>query len=572
MSTQTQTRDRRAVPVPGLRTFRTALTAGIAFSTAINVLMLVLPLYSLQVFTRAIPTGNYDTLVMITLVTVLAITMASALEALRAKLFARAGTYLDVAYRPRLLTEQAAGGQRGRTAQARLGDLADLRSFLSRPQFQGLLDLPWFPIYAIAIFVIHPLLGAVLVAGTLALVALAFVSELVTARWNDGARQLGGRANRLADGLSTQGDTVRALRVQDSLIDRWNDVALAAHAQSGIAADRTAVVATVTRWVRYMVQVAAYGVAAMLVMEQHLSFGAMIATSMLIGKAMTPIDQITAGWGAMLRSVAAWRRVMPALRLLSGHERTQEGVALKGRIVVDSALVLAGREQKPILRNVSFEVEPGELLCVFGPNRSGKSTLAKLLAGALRPYAGSVRIDGYDAADIRPADPLRGVGFLSERAELLPGTIADNISRYAAVDRALVEAAAADFGLHDVIRALPNGYDTDVEEALASGQLSGGTARLIALARAAFGSPAVVVLDEAVTNLDMPGHEAVRRFLGTCRERGATVVVLSHQSTFLEVADKVLVLKDGTVAAFGPRDQVVRSTPRRPAMAAGAAE
>ncbi|WP_207478521.1 type I secretion system permease/ATPase [Arenibaculum pallidiluteum] len=570
MSTQFQTRPKRAVPVPGLRTFRTALIAGISFSAAINILMLALPLYSLQVFTRAIPTGNYDTLVMITVVTVLALTMASALEALRTKLFARAGTYLDVAFRPRLLAEHAEGGQRSRAAQPLLNDLSELRAFLGRPQFQGLLDLPWFPLYAVAIFVIHPLLGAVLAVGTLALVALAVISEMLTARWNEGARQVGSRGQRLAESLSAQGETVRALRVQEALLDRWSEAALAANAQSGVAADRVAVLGTITRWVRYMVQIGAYGVAATLVMEHHLSFGAMIATSMLIGKAMTPIDQITGGWGPMLRSIGAWRRVVPALRLLSGHERSRAGVDIRGRIVVDNALVLAGREQKPVLRNVSFELQPGELLCVFGPNRSGKSTLGKLLTGSLRPYAGAVRIDGIDAADIRPADPLRGIAYVSEQADLLPGTIAENIARYIDVDRAEIERTASEFGLHEVIRALPQGYDTDVLEARTNGQLSGGTERLIALARAGFGDPRIVVLDEAVTNLDMPGHEAVRRFLARCRQRGATVVVLSHQSTFLEVADKVLVLKDGTVAAYGPRDQVVRPQPRRAAVAAGA--
>jgi ABC-type protease/lipase transport system fused ATPase/permease subunit len=298
----------------------------------------------------------------------------------------------------------------------------------------------------------------------------------------------------------------------------------------------------------------------------------MIATTMLVGKAMQPIDQITGGWGPMLKSIAAWRRVMPQLRAFSGAEKDQKGVELAGKVSVESVLVLAGRDQKPILRNVSFDVEPGEVLCVFGPNRSGKSTLAKLLTGAVRPYAGSVRIDGIDAAELRPADPLRGITYVAQQPEPLPGTIAENIARFMPVQREAVEAVAKEFGLHEAIQLLPQGYDTDMVEALATGQVSGGTERLIALARASFGQPRVIVLDEAVSNLDMPGHEAVRRFLASARARRATVIVLSHQSTFLEAADKVLVLKEGAAAAYGPRDQVVRPPQRRPALAAGASE
>jgi PrtD family type I secretion system ABC transporter len=571
MSTQTPSRPSRAVPLPRLRTFRTALVAGFVFSAFINVLMLSQSLYSLQVFTRAIPTGNFDTLVMLTVVTVLMLSIAAALEALRTRIFHRAGTYLEVAYRPRLMVEQAEGGQRGRAAQQLLADLAELRGFLARPQFTGLLDLPWFPLYAVAIYVIHPLLAVVMGVGTLLLVAIAVVSDAMTARHNDGARFAGGRAGRYAEALAVRGDTVRGLRVQGGVIDRWEEAALAAHAQTGLAADRGAVTGALTKWVRFLLQIAATGVAAMLVMENHLSFGAMIATTMLIGKAMTPIDQITGGWAPMLKSLAAWRRVVPQLRALSGPERTHPGVDVQGRIAVENVLVLAGRDQKPILRNVSFDLEPGELLCVFGPNRAGKSTLAKLLTGAMRPYAGSVRIDGIDAAELRPADPLRGISYVPQHAEMLPGSIADNIARFTGAEREAVVAIAREFGLHEVIQALPQGYETDMGEALATGLISGGTERLVALARAAFGQPRLIVLDEAVTNLDMPGHEAVRRFLASARARRATVVVLSHQSTFLEAADKVLVLKDGTVAAYGPRDQVVRPAQRRPALAAGGA-
>jgi PrtD family type I secretion system ABC transporter len=571
MTTEPTTRQACPIPAPDLRQFRTSLFAGFAFSAVINLLLLSVPLYSLQVFTRAIPSHNVNTLVMLTLVTVIALTMTAILETVRARVFGRAGNYLDVAFRPRLLQETLLSGQRGKAAKSMLADLTELKGFLVRPTFGALNDLPWTPLYLVGIYLIHPLLALLMLVGAVLLMAVAIVGDAVTRRLNDGARQAGGRAGHMLEAVVGKSDTVRALRMEDGVLGRWQDEALTAGGHGGQAFERSALMSSLIKWLRYLLQIAVTGVGAALVMENHLSFGGLIATSMLIGRAMTPFDQIAGGWASLLTSIAAWRRLMPVLTAMCGA-RSRIGVpAGEGRLVIENVHVVPHRDQPPALRNVSFSLEPGEMLCVFGPNRSGKSTLARLITGAQRAHAGAVRLDGIEVAEWRPADPLRSIAYVPQQTDLLPGTIAENIARFSGASLDEVIETAKRCNLDEVIRALPNGYATDVSDA--AGLLAGGTERLVALARAAIGHPVMIVLDEPITNLDLPGHEAVRRFLMAAREHKITTVVLSHQSAFMEIADKVMVLKDGTVAAYGPRDQVVGGpVQRRPVVAASAAE
>lgn len=570
MTTEPSIRQACPIPAPDLRQFRTSLFAGFAFSAVINLLLLSVPLYSLQVFTRAIPSHNVDTLVMLTLVVVIALTMTAMLETVRARLFSRAGNYLDVAFRQRLLRGTLQQGQRGRTAKGMLADLTEIKGFLVRPTFTALNDLPWTPLYLAGIYLIHPLLALMMVLGATLLMVVATVGDALTRHLNDGARQAGGRAGQMLEAVAGKSDTVRALRMEDGVLGHWQDEALTAGGHGGQAFERVALTSSLIKWLRYLLQISVTGVGAALVMENHLSFGGLIATSMLVGRAMTPFDQMAGGWSSLRTSIGAWRRLMPALTVMCGVRGRAGMPAGDGRLVVEAVHVVPSRDQAPVLRNVSFTLEPGEMLCVFGPNRSGKSTLARLVTGAQRPQAGTVRLDGIDVADWQPADPLRSIAYVPQQTDLLPGTIADNIARFSGASLDEVVATARRCNLDEVIRALPNGYATDVLEA--AGLLAGGTERLVALARAAIGRPVMIVLDEPITNLDLPGHEAVRRFLTAAREQKITTVVLSHQSAFMEIADKVMVLKEGVVAAYGPRDQVVGPVQRRPVVAAAAAE
>jgi PrtD family type I secretion system ABC transporter len=569
MTIDSTIRQTRPIPVPDLRHFRISLYAGFTFSAVINLLLLSVPLYSLQVFTRAIPSYNMDTLLLLTLVTVIALTITAMLETVRARLFHRAGTWLDVAFRPKLVSESLQPGQRGKAATSLLSDLSEVRGFLVRPVFGALNDLPWTPLYLVGIYLVHPLLALVMVVGSIVLMLVAAAADALTRRPSEGARTAGGKAARMMETIAAKSDTIRALRMESSAVDRWASDAMTASAHGGTAYDRGALFGSLTKWLRYLLQIAVTGVGAALVMENHLSFGGLIATSMLIARAMTPFDQSAGGWGGMLTSLAAWRRLMPSLGHLCRPDANAGTPPGEGRLVVDGVHLVSGRDLPPILRNITFELEAGEMLCVFGPNRSGKSMLGKLLTGALRPHAGAVRLDGIDVADWRPADPMRSIAYVPQDVDLLPGTIAENISRFSGATLDEVIETARRCNLHDVVAALPDGYDTEV--GTPGTHLSSGTMRLIALARAAFGHPAMIVLDEPVTNLDLQGHEAVRRFLAAAREQRITTVVLSHQSTFIEMADKVMVLKNGTIAAYGPRDQVVGPMARRPAPTPAAA-
>ena len=561
-------RPAQASEMPARRRIRRNLTAAFLLSAVINALLLSLPLYSLQVFSRAIPSSNLDTLIMLTVIVVIALSLTALLDSVRAQILVRAGNLLDVAYR-RLLGQQALDrGAAGQGDLSPLGDLAEVRGFFARPVCTALMDLPWTPIYVIGIWLIHPLLAVLMMAGSVAPLGLAILIDNLVRHSEARSRDRAAGAARLLEAIHTRGDTVRALGMQETALCQWDAGHLAATAHAGAVAERMGWLGGATRWIRYLLQVAVTAVAATLVIDHEMSTGGMIATSLLVGRAMAPVDQITGGWSSLKKSWSACRRVWPRLAQIDGQWRRTPDRVGSGRLVARGLSFTVGNDRRSVLRNVSFELAAGEVLCVFGPNRGGKSTLARLLAGARMPHAGDVRLDGVHLAVMRPVDPRRAVGYLPQQAEWLPGTIGQNISRFipdASLDEIIDAAGAA--GVHELIADLPLGYDTDMAEL--DGWLRGGTERLVALARAAFGSPPLLVLDEPLNSLDMPNTECVKRFIAGARAAGTTIVVLSHLGLLLEQADKVMVLTEGNVAAFGPRDQVIQPMPqRRPAIAA----
>jgi ABC-type protease/lipase transport system fused ATPase/permease subunit len=338
-------------------------------------------------------------------------------------------------------------------------------------------------------------------------------------------------------------------------VRRWAFDALSATRDSSTALERSATVLAITKWLRLMLQVGVTGVGAMLVIDNQLSMGGMIATSLLVGRAMSPIEQIAAAWGPTGRAFSAWRRA--SQRLKAPLRRPIPPQAGAGHINAENVLLIAASDQRPVLRSINFSLLAGEALCVFGANRAGKSALARVLVGAVKPQGGAVRLDGVEVSGWRPTDPQTSIGYMPQSLDLLPGTIGENIARFTPDADGVLIAAAKAVGIHDMIAALPQGYDTDI----ANAPLSEGTLRLIMLARAAFGTPSLLVLDEPATHLDAQGIEAVRRFLACAKKNRITAVILSNANTFLALADKVMVLEQGRVTAFGPRDQIVGVRP-----------
>jgi len=528
------------------------LVAAFAFSATANLLMLAVPLYSLQVLGRAIPGHSLETLAFLTGVTVLALTLATLLEIVRSRILQRAANRLELALRRPLQREAFAAGQAQRAA-----DLSEARGFLSRPTMAGLLDLPWAPVYGVVIWWIHPQIFALAAFGALAVVVLGVVSHHLTERQADAAREAVQPADRIATALAADPGAGRAMRAVDGMLDRWIAATQAGNAHLSDAADRGGLLGALTRWVRTLIQIGVTGIGAILVMDQQLSLAGMIATSMLVAKAMMPFDMVFGGWTGVLRAAAAVRR-------LRGVGRASETDAAPvvpsaagsgARVSVDGAYVVPPGAQQPALRGVSLDLAPGASLAVLGGNGAGKSTLARALAGALRPQGGAVRIDGRDPAR---ADDLP-IGFLPEHPALLTGTLADVIGRFRA-DPALIAEAAAATGLDVAIAALPDGFATDVH--IAAPALGGGGLRRLMLARAICGRPRLLVLDEPLGHLDTTGVEMVRQILRTAKAMGITVVTLSQSPRLLDDADKVLVLSGGVAAAFGPTDHVVSGARR----------
>jgi ABC-type protease/lipase transport system fused ATPase/permease subunit len=527
------------------------LVAAFAFSAVANLLMLAVPLYSLQVLGRAIPSHNLETLAFLTGVTVLALTLATLLEVFRGRILVRAGNRLELALRRSFQRDAFADRDPQRAA-----DLSEIRGFLVRPTFAGLLDMPWAPLYGVVIWWIHPQIFALVAFGVLAVVGLGIVAHHLCERPGDAAREAASPADRIAAALAADPASGRAMRAIDPMLDRWMTATQAGNAHLSTCNDRGAIVGAATRWIRQLLLIGVTGVGALLVMEQHLSLAGMIATSMLVAKAMMPFDIVFGGWTGVVKAAGAIRRLrvprtVPPRDTVPARQSETSGSV----VAVDGAYVVPPGAQQPALRGVTFEVAPGECLAVLGANGAGKSTVARILTGALRPQGGTVRIDGRDPVQ---ADDL-SIGYLPEHPSLLAGTVAEVIGRFQA-DAALVAEAAAATGLEAQIAGLPHGFATDVQIAVAA--LGGGGLRRLLLARAICGRPRLLVLDEPLGHLDTAGAEMVRQILRTAKGMGITVVVLSQNPRLLDAADKVLVLNEGVAGAFGPTDHVISGARR----------
>ncbi len=537
----------------GGRYFSRVLVGAFIFSATINLLMLAMPLYSLQVFTRAIPSGNFDTLIMLTVIAVIALTLSAAMETVRARILARAGNALEVTWRRRLTADVLDASGRGRPDTAPVSDLMEVKGAMSRPSLPALMDLPWVPLYVIGIYLIHPLLAVILIASIVIMTALGYISNWAVRNFADDSKAPASRSQRLFDSLLSRSETVRGLRMGPSALDAVSRDAMTTSALQGRSTERAAAIGAFTKWVRMVLQIAVTGVGAWLVIEQHLSFGGMIATSMLVGRGLAPVEQSAGAWGQIQKSWQAFRRLYPLLKRLSLEQERPTVPVERERLTVENLLFVSPRDQKPILRSVTLAVEPGQTVCIAGPNRSGKSVLARLLAGVATPSAGTVRLGGLAVASLNPETPEQGIGYMAQGADLLPGTIAENIARFTETTREKVEDAAKRAGIHSWIESLPAGYETEVTDPLFP--ITGASARLIALARAGYGRPSLMVLDEPSAGMDEIGHKAVRDFITEAKSRGVTTIVLTHSPAFVDLSDKTFVLKNGMAVELPQRQQ-----------------
>lgn len=526
------------------------------FSLAINLLLLAPPLYMLQVFDRVLSSRSGETLLVLSAVVVGALVVMAFLDALRARLLGAAAVALDRRLGPRILDGliARAGRLSGAAYASGLRDVGTLRAFFNGHGLLALFDAPWLPLFLALIFLFHPLLGAVAVAGSVLMLILACLNERLTRRPLEGAQAAARRAGRFIDGSLRNAEVVSALGMLPAVTRRWaslNDGALLAQLRTGNVGGT---LGGATRLVRQLVQIAMLAAGAWLVIGQDVTPGVMIAATIILGRALAPIETLVAGWRGLVEARAAWR----SLHDLLGEEIRAEKTDLPaptGALEAERVTFGFAGAERPVLRGVSFGLRPGESLGIVGPSASGKSTLLRVALGVWKPASGTMRLDGADAA-AWPRERLGAhVGYLPQDVELFSGTVAENIARLGEVDAAAVMRAAQRAHVHEMILRLPQGYDTEIGEA---GQgLSPGQRQRIALARALYGDPRLVVLDEPNANLDHQGDEALLKTLHGLKEEGVTVLIVAHRPSLLRGVDKLLVLREGAVDMFGPRSAVM---------------
>jgi len=522
-----------------------------AASLVLNLALLVPAFYMVQVFDRVFASRSVETLAMLSAAAVLALAVGYAMDIVRARALAWAGGALDRRLSPVALAtvlRQAAGNSRPVDTDA-LRDIAQLRTFLSGSGIQALFDAPWLPIYLLVIGCMHPLLGLMAGIGSGLLAGLAVLTERLTRRDAESALQRSRAAHRHADTLTRNAEAIIGMGMTHAAVVGWqsrHERLLEAQARLGASSTRLGATA---RMMRQGVQLAMLGAGAWLVIHAHASAGIMIAATILLARALHPVEHLVSGWKAQLDARGAWRRLVGR----DFAERTSSALKLAapiGRLEVERVVFGTAPMRPALIKRVSFVLEAGESLGLMGPSASGKTTLIRLILGISKPLAGAVRLDGADIA-LWERDALGPyVGYLPQDVELFAGTVAENIARLGPVASARVLEAARLAHAHEMILRLPDGYDTEIGEAGA--RLSGGQRQRIALARALYGEPRLVVLDEPNANLDAEGEAALKSALSDLKARGVTLIMVGHRPALMSQLDKLAVLKDGALDAFGP--------------------
>lgn len=549
---------------------RSAFGAVAAFSLAINLLMLAPAVYMLQMYDRVLTSRNETTLLMLTLILAGLLALDAALEWVRSRVMVRVGAAFDLQLNPRIMEASFARALSG-SATSRgegLADLATLRQFLTGKGLFVFFDAPFVPIFLLVIFLLDAWLGLFALVSVVLLLLLAWLNERLAAPLLGESARRQNAAARLAGKQLRNAEIVAALGMAGSLRERWLVRHLQFLGMSGAAADRAAAFAALTRFTRLLLQSGILGAGAWLVLSGRLTPGGMIAASILLGRALSPVDLAISTWQGVVSARQAWHRLDA---LLQQHPAQAAAATVlprpSGQVQAEQLVVAAPGSRNPIIRGARFQVMPGKVVAIVGPSASGKSTLARALVGIWRPLAGAVRLDGADVHnwDRRQLGPF--IGYLPQDIELFDGTIAENIARFGTADSEQIVAAARRAGVHEMVLGFPAGYDTVIGENGAA--LSAGQRQRIGLARALYGDPALIVLDEPDASLDEAGEAALRASLLALKEERRTVFVVTHRATVLSVADQVMVLVDGQVKAFGDREQVLKPVARNPETAGG---
>jgi len=532
------------------------ITAG-GFSFFINTLMLVPSLYMMQVYDRVLNSRNVMTLLMLSLITLGLYALLGGLEWVRSQLLVRSSVQLDTKLNDRVFGatfEATLRGAGGNPAQA-LSDVTNIRQFLTGNGLFSFFDAPWAPIYLLVITFLHPWLGAFSLVGALILIALTWLTEKLTQKPLAEANTVGMQASSFASNNLKNAEVIEAMGMLPAIRERWTTKHRISLGLQQMASERAGTIGALTRFFRLAQQSLILGLGAFLVIEGELSPGGMIAASILMGRVLAPVEQAIGVWKNLISVRSAYGRLQSLLQAIPVQ---QDGMSLPrplGALCLENVAAAAPGSQTIILRGINAQIAAGEVVGIIGPSASGKSTLSRLLVGVWPTSAGKVRLDGADIFTWNKAEIGPHIGYLPQDVELFEGSIAENIARFAEVDADKVVRAAQRAGIHEMILRFPKGYDTPI--GLAGGLLSGGQRQRIGLARAMYGDPVLIVLDEPNSNLDDLGEQALVQAVLDLKAHGSTVVLVTHRTNIVGVVDKLMVLRDGQLQLWGPRNEVL---------------
>jgi ATP-binding cassette subfamily C exporter for protease/lipase/ATP-binding cassette subfamily C protein EexD len=541
------------------------------FSLAINLLMLVPALFMLQVFDRVVTSRSQETLLMLAILAGASLVFMAYLDVVRSRLLSSAGVSLENRLGPTVLSnmvrDSAQPGAREHTHGLR--DIAAMRAFLTGPGIIALFDAPWVPIYLLIIWAFHPLLGMVASAGAVILFGIAWLNERLSRKPLEQMQLESREAGRFADQSVSHAEVAAALGMSENLSNGWQRLShKVLHHQ--LRVNRiVSFLSSSSRFVRQFLQVALLATGAWLVINQFATIGVMIAATILLGRALAPVESAIAGWKSLVDARSSYGRLKKALPEQDNEASTTQLPAPVGALSVENVMFGLIGQERPIINRVSFTLDPGNAIAIVGPSAAGKSTLARLLVGVWKPSTGVVRLDGADISSWPREQLGPHIGYLPQSIELFAGSVSENIARMGEVDSAAVVEAAQRANAHETILRLEKGYDTSVGNGGAF--LSAGQRQRVALARALYGTPRLVILDEPNSNLDHEGEAALLEAIRGLKSQGITIVVITHRTPILAAMDKVMLLRDGAIEKQGALSEIIGPARAKPAEAAAMA-
>jgi len=541
-----------------LKLCKGAFISAAGFSMIVNFLMLVPVIYMLQLYDRVVPTGNASTLTMLTVIMLVLFITLGSLEWVRSQILVRVSTRLEtllnkrlfnVAYKQALYT----GGQRA-TSQP-LDDLTALRQFMTGNGLFAFFDAPWMPFYIAVMFLFHPWYGWASVFTAIILVIIAIINEKVTSKTLGEANNLAINGRALVNKNLRNSEVIESMGMLSNVRKRWLKGSHKILELQSKASSKAGLITSLSKVIRLSSQSLILGLGAFLVIQQEITPGLMIAGSILLGRALAPIDLMIGTWKGFIAARNQYKRLNELLVQIPDDKEKMTLPAPQGRLDIEAAVIVPPGAKIPVIKGVSFAIEKAQSVAIIGPSGAGKSTLVRALLGIWPAANGKIRLDGADifAWDREELGPF--IGYLPQDIELFEGTISENIARFSEVDPEKVVAAAIMADVHEMILRLPEGYDTVIGSA--GGVLSGGQRQRIGLARALYGDPCLVVLDEPNSNLDENGEMALGNAIQRLKAKNTTVIIVTHRNNILSQVDNLLILEDGLIKDYGPRDQVL---------------